>query len=146
MWRDNITARQLRESFPEVALKLETEQLRHELQSLGLIYSIRRNNKSAAFEIALRPNHSLRIQPTDRSQKNTSEWLSWHHNCNSESPIPDYSIRAAVTVIDLSDNGRAPYTITVHENGIEQVIRCVIANYKFSTGIDITPKTKVRNR
>ena len=146
MWRDNITARQLRESFPEVALKLETEQLRHELQSLGLIYSLRRNGKSAAFIIALKPNHSLRIQPTDRSQKNTSEWLSWHHNCNSESPIPDYSIRAAVTVIDLSANGRAPYTITVHENGIEQVIRCVIANYKFSTGIDITPKTKVRNR
>ncbi len=146
MWRDNITARQLRESFPEIALNLETEQLRHELQSLGLIYSIRRNNKSAAFEIALKPSHLLRIQPTDRSQRNTSEWLSWHQNCNSETPILDYSIRAAVTVTDLSDDGRAPYTITIHEDGIEQIIRCVIANYKFSTGIDITPRTKVRNR
>jgi hypothetical protein len=146
MWRDNITARQLREAFPEIALNLETEQLRHELQSLGLIYSIRRNNKSAAFEIALKPSHLLRIQPTDRSQRNTSEWLSWHQNCNSETPILDYSIRAAVTVTDLSDDGRAPYTITIHEDGIEQIIRCVIANYKFSTGIDITPRTKVRNR
>jgi hypothetical protein len=146
MWRDKITARQLRESFPELVLKLETEQLRHELQLLGLVFSMRRNNKSAAFEIALKPHHSLRIQPTDRSQKNTAEWLTWHTSCPSDDIAPEYSIRAAVTITDLSDSGRAPYTITVHENGIEQIIRCVIANYKFSTGIDVSPKTKIRNR
>ena len=146
MWRDNITARQLRESFPELVLKLETEQLRHELQSLGLIYSIRRNSKSATFEIALKPNHSLRIQPTDRTQANTAEWLTWHLSCHSDNSAPEYSIRAVITITDLSDNGRAPYTITVHEDGIEQIIRSVIANYKFSTGIDVTPKTKIRNR
>jgi hypothetical protein len=39
-----------------------------------------------------------------------------------------------------------PYTMTIHDDGLEQVIRVIIANYKFSTGIDLTPKTKVRNR
>ena len=146
MWHERITARQLREKFPDVALKLETEQLRNELKQLGLVFSQRFTSRSAYFEVELKPDHLLRLQPTDRTHGHVSEWMTWHENPNPDSQIPIYSLRVVATVTNRSNTFQTPYTMTIHDDGLEQVMRCVIANYKISTGIDITPKTKVRNK
>lgn len=146
MWHERITARQLREKFPDVALKLETEQLRSELKQLGLVFTQRITSRSAYFELELNPGHLLRVQPTDRTHGDVSEWMTWHENPNPDSTTPIYSLRAVATITNKSNPVQRPYTMTIHEDGLEQVIRCVIANYKFSTGIDLSPKTKVRNR
>lgn len=146
MWHERITARQLREKFPDVALKLETEQLRNELRRLGLIFTQRTTSRSAYFEVELKPNHVLRLQPSDRTHGNFTEWMTWHENPNCEIHTPIYSLRVIATVSDRINKFSKPYTMTIHDDGLEQVIRVVMANYKFSTGIDLTPKTKVRNR
>ena len=68
MWRNEVSARQLREILPDVALRMETECIRQDLSNLGIIFIYRRSPRSAAFDIQMAPNHIMRIEPVDRSQ------------------------------------------------------------------------------
>lgn len=146
MWRDNVTARQLREMLPDVALRMETDTLRQDLANLGIVYVYRKTPKSAAFEIQMSPHHIMRIEPTDRANKAVSEWFTWHHDCDGDQVRVTTSMRCFVTIKKIDGADEDNYALTIHENSIEDVIRCAIYNYKHVRGVDLSPTTRSLQR
>ena len=138
MWRNEVSARQLREMLPDVALRMETECIRQDLSNLGIIFIYRRSPKSAAFDIQMSPNHIMRIEPVDRSQ-NFSEWFTFHHDNHGDQMRITTSMRCFVSIKKINGTDEDNYSLTIHENSIEAVMRCAIYNYKHSRGVDLNP-------
>ena len=146
MWRNEVSARQLREMLPDVALRMETECIRQDLSNLGIVFIYRRTPKSAAFEIQMSLNHIMRIEPVDRANQDFSEWLSWHHeNCGDQLRITT-SMRCFVSIKNIDGSVADNYSLTIHENSIESVMRCAIHNYKHSRGVDLNPISRSISR
>ena len=146
MWRNNVSARQLREMLPDVALRMETEILRQELSNLDILFIYRKTPKSAAFEIQMSPHHIMRIEPTDRANKSVSEWFTWHHEGDGDQVRITTSMRCFVTIKKIDGTDDDNYALTIHENCMESVIRCAIYNYKHVRGVDLSPTTRSLHR
>jgi hypothetical protein len=142
MWRNEVSARQLREMLPDVALRMETESIRQDLSNLGIVFIYRRTPKSAAFEIQMSPNHIMRIEPTDRANNSVSEWFTWHHQNHGDQMRITTSMRCFVSIKKINGSDEDNYSLTIHENSIEAVMRCAIHNYKHSRGVDLNPTSR----
>ena len=142
MWRNEVSARQLREMLPDVALRMETDCIRQELSNLGVLFIHRKTSKSAAFEIQMLPNHIMRIEPTDRANNSVSEWFTWHYEKTGNQLRITTSMRCFVSIkrVDGADDDK--YSLTIHENTIESVMRCAIYNYKHARGVDLSPVSR----
>lgn len=146
MWRNDVSARQLREMLPDVALRMETETLRQDLSNLGIIFVYRKTPKSAAFEIHMSPNHIMRIEPTDRAKNSISEWFTWHHETDGDQMKITTSMRCFVSIKKIDGTDEDNYSLTIHENSIESVMRCAIYNYKHVRGVDLAPLSRALAR
>ncbi len=142
MWRNEVSARQLREMLPDVALRMETDCIRQELSNLGVLFIHRKTPKSAAFEIQMSPNHIMRIEPTDRANNSVSEWFTWHHDNNGDQLRITTSMRCFVSIKKVDGSDEDKYSLTIHENSIESVMRCAIHNYKHARGVDLSPVSR----
>lgn len=146
MWRNEVSARQLREMLPDVALRMETEILRQELIDLDVVFIYRKSAKSAAFEIQMGHDYIMRIEPTDRANQSISEWFTWHHEHQGDQLRITTSMRCFVTIKKIDGTKNDHYSLTIHENSMESVMRCAIYNFKQMRGIDIAPMSRALMR
>ena len=146
MWRNEVSARQLREMLPDVALRMETECIRQDLSNLGVLFVHRKTPKSAAFEIQMSPNHIMRIEPTDRANHAISEWFTFHHENHGDQMRITTSMRCFVSIKKIDGSDDDNYSLTIHENTIESVMRCAIYNYKHVRGVDLNPISRSTSR
>lgn len=144
MWPRTVSPRELRELLPDLALRLETEQLRHELTQLGIRFIYKRSLRSAAFELLMSPNHIMRIEPIDRGCQKYSEWFSWHIENKEDTRTFLSSLRCYVSIKSDWQAKEADYALTIHYDTIFDVIQCAIHNYKLFSGTEITPITSTK--
>ena len=144
MWPRTISPRELRELLPDLALRLETEQLKHELTRLGIRFIHRSSRRSAAFELFMYPHHIMRIEPVDRGVGQFSEWFSWHVDHQAEQRTVTSSMRCYVSIRSNRQTKTADYALTIHYDTIVDVIQCAIQNYKHYSGTEITPITSTK--
>ena len=143
MWHDTPSANDLRENFPELALALETDYLADCLDRLGIQYIRRSRRKTAIFEVAMHPNHLLRIGPVDKGADGYAEWMTrfWKQPDSEEAaPSLDCSIRAYVEFIDLNDEEDAkPIAFTSHCDDMPDLLRNAIGGMRHLTGKRLKP-------
>jgi len=141
MWPRTVSPRKLRDALPDVSLKLESEQLRNDLQKLGIRFIYRRTRKSACFEIDMTPHHTLRITPVDRGIDQFAEWFSWYQENRDGKETLVTSIRCYATIKNNLDLTTPVYAFTIHMDSLFDVIQCAIFNYKHFSGTEISPIT-----
>ena len=155
-WRKEVSANLLREMFPKEAFKMETEVNRYELKCLAIKNTVRwrAGFKSAIIIVPAKPNHEIRISPVDKGADGHSEWMTFSlpqkersQESDFERTFPEYSLRAFVEVIELSDEtGDHSFSLTMSGMNMEHLLRGVVHNYKHSKNIDIDPMTIGRGR
>lgn len=143
MWRDTPSPTELRDSFPDLAMNLETDFLKNDLQKLGIQNLRRVRSKSVTFEIPMKPHHLMRITPVDKGAQGYSEWMTWYWQNNDDeesSATLQYSLRAHVEVIDVEDrDSQNNVSFTLHNDDIESLIKNAITGMRHMTGIKISP-------
>ena len=141
MWPKAVSPRTLRDSLPDVALKLESEQLRSDMHKLGIRFATRRSRKTTCFEIDMFPHHTLRIAPVDRGVDQYSEWFSWYQETKDGKEVLTTSIRCYVTIKNNFEIDTHVYALTIHNDSMYDIIQCAIFHYKNFSGVEITPVT-----
>jgi hypothetical protein len=143
MWHDTPSPSDLRDTFPDLAMILETDYLKHDLQKLGIQNLRRIRSKSVSLEIPMHPHHLMRISPVDKGAQGYSEWMTWFwQSSDSEEGAPQlqYSIRAHVEVVDVEDRDSVHnVSFTLHNDDIESLIKNAITGMRHMTGIKIKP-------
>jgi len=155
-WRKEVSANLLREMFPKEAFKMETEVNRHELKSLAIKNTVkwRAGFKSATIIVLAKPNHEIRISPVDKGADGHSEWMTFSmpqkerlQESEVERKFPEYSLRAFVEVIELSDqSGDLSFSLTMSGMNMEHLLIGIVHNYKQAKNIEIDPITYKRGR
>jgi hypothetical protein len=130
--------------MPDVALRLESEQLREELSRLGIRFIYRRTKRSSCFEIDMTPDHVLRIEPVDRGVNQYAEWFSWHTEERDGQPLVKASIRCYASIRSGQSRNEVGYALTIHSETIVDLIQCAIYSYKLFSGTEISPKSSNR--
>jgi hypothetical protein len=141
MWPRTVSPRKLRDTLPDVSLKLESEQIRNDLHKLGIRFIYRRTRKSACFEIDMAPHHTLRITPVDRGIDQFAEWFSWYQETKDGKESLVTSIRCYATIKNNLDVTTPVYALTIHSDSLFDVIQCAIFNFKHFHGTEISPIT-----
>ena len=143
MWRDTPSPSDLRDTYPDLAMILETDYLKNDLQKLGIQNLRRIRSKSVLLEIPMHPHHLMRISPVDKGAQGYSEWMTWYWQSNDDeegAPRLLYSIRAHVEVVDLENRESAHnVSFTLHNDDIESLIKNAITGMRHMTGIKIKP-------
>jgi hypothetical protein len=141
MWPRTVSPRKLRDALPDVSLRLESEQIKDDLQKLGIRFIGRRTKKSACFEIDMSPHHTLRITPVDRGIDQFAEWFSWYQETKEGREVVTTSIRCYATIKNNLDLKAPIYALTIHNDSMFDIIQCAIFNYKLFSGVEISPIT-----
>ncbi len=142
MWRNTPAPGDLRDMHPEVALTLDTEYMIAELRELGIQHVRRYRKKSVVIEIAMMPNHLMRISPVDKCANGFGEWTTWYWTSGDHESPPELrrSIRAHVEVIDLQVAGQQPAaSFTCHNDDTESLIRNAITGMRHVSGVKLEP-------
>jgi len=143
MWRETPTPMDLRDSFPDLAMSLETDFLANELKVLGIQHIKKTKKKSVTFELPMQPHHLLRITPTDRGSDGFSEWMTWHWQQSEDHESPPqlaYSIRAYVEIIDTKyESSLGNVSFTLHNDDLESLIKNAITGMRHMTGTRLKP-------
>lgn len=143
MWRDTPTANELRDSFPDLALAMETNFLSNCLEQLGIQHIRRSRKRTAVLEIAMQDSFLLRVQPVDKGAKGYGEWMTWHwKQLESEDDKPELicSVRAFLEFIDLSNEDDAPViSFTTHSDDMRDLINSAIGGMRHLTGKKLKP-------
>jgi len=143
MWRETPSPSDLRDTFPDLAMILETDYLKNDLQKLGIQNLRRIRSKSVTLEIPMHPHHLMRISPVDKGAQGYSEWMTWYWQSSEDeegTPQLQYSIRAHVEVVDVEDReSEHNVSFTLHNDDIESLIKNAITGMRHMTGIKIKP-------
>jgi hypothetical protein len=143
MWRDTPSPSDLRDSFPDLAMILETDYLKNDLQKLGIQNLRRVRSKSVSLEIPMHPHHLMKITPVDKGAQGYSEWMTWYWQSSDDeecAPQLQYSIRAHVEVIDVEDrDSKEVVSFTLHNDDIESLIKNAMTGMRHMTGVKIKP-------
>ena len=135
---------QVRFTYPDVALLLETVMLQGELEDLlGLQGKTVLTDKSAYIRIPLTEQFQMTLRPVDVGFEGYSEWMSWHEHHSEDNHCREIhaSVRASVEVICKRKGSTfAPLTFTVHQKDLEGVISQALGIIRFHTGKRLAPK------
>lgn len=130
--------------YPDIALLLESEMLRAELEEvLGLQGSVTLHKKSAVIRIPLTEQYLLILRPTDIGFGGYAEWMSWQVSGDEESKDRHVhsSVRASVEVVcKRKGTSFNPLTFTIHQENLEGVIHQALDVIYFHTTKRLAPK------
>jgi hypothetical protein len=142
MWRNTPSAADLRDTFPDVAMFLDTDLIKIQLEKLG-IQNLRRNRKrSVSIEIPMHPHHLMRITPVDKGAEGYSEWMTWYWQTSDDEERRELacSIRAHVEIIDVdSQDPKSEVSFTLHNDDIESLIKNAIVGMRHTSGVQLKP-------
>ena len=143
MWRDTPTPMDLRDSFPDVAMALDTDYIMNDLKKLGIQHIRRVRRKSVTFEIPMFPHYIMRITPVDKGAEGFAEWMTWYWqrpDDDESAPQLSYSIRAHVEIVDAEQkDSLGNISFTIHNDDIESLIKNAIVGMKHMSGVRIKP-------
>ena len=135
---------QVRYTYPDIALQLETAMLQGELEDiLGLQGSVMLREKTALVRIPLTEQFQMTLRPTDVGFEGYSEWMSWHEHHDERNHRKEIlaSVRASVEVVcKRKGSNFKPLTFTVHQKNLEGVIQQALGVIHFHTGKRLAPK------
>jgi hypothetical protein len=143
MWHDTPTPNELRDTFPDLALAMETNFLSNSLDQLGIQHIRRSRKKTAVLEVAMQDSYLLRIRPVDKGAKGYSEWMTWHWKhpeSEDQSPELTCSVRAFVEFIDLNNEDESPViSFTTHSEDMRDLMHSAIGGMRHLTGKKLKP-------
>ena len=142
MWRNTPSPADLRDAFPDVAMHLDTDLVKFQLQKLGIQNLRRIRKRSVSFDLPMHPHHLMRITPVDIGAEGYSEWMTWYWQSSEddESRELTYSIRAHVEIIDLeSDDPKSSVSFTLHNDDVESLIKNAIVGMRHTNGVRLKP-------
>lgn len=82
-----IPASLLRQMDPELALKLETSQIKFEADVLEIQYRVKRTRKCVTIEITMTEKYIMRITPIRRGAGGFAEWGIYHYGQTASEEI-----------------------------------------------------------
>ena len=142
MWHNTPSPADLRDTFPDVAMFLDTDLIKFELERLGIQNLRRIRKRSVSFELPMHPHHLMRITPVDIGSEGYSEWMTWYWQASEDDEGRElaFSIRAHVEIIDVEgDTTKSEVSFTVHNDDIESLIKNAIVGMRHMKGIQLKP-------
>lgn len=143
------TAGQLREMLPEVAAHMEEDFVVNQLRDLGIIFKKRRLNGALVIEIPLTLNFLMRIRAVDVGPGGRNEFITYvrvrQANMGDKvtQPTVKETIRAHVEITSLhADESFNPFSYTLHENSVEDIIRSAIEGTYQTRNLMLRPLDK----
>ena len=131
----------LRRELPEIALRMETNFLVHQAQSMGLIVYTSIGKKSSKIGIPLSLSHTLRISPVDRGANGVAEYFTFYSQCRCPDEHPELSMRVHVEIIDeLNPDHKHIESFTIEGLNLDMVVRRALAIYADLTDKRLVPK------
>jgi hypothetical protein len=101
---------------------------------------------SAYFLFIARLQSQRHLKFTDRANHAISEWIKFHHENHGDQMRITTSMRCFVSIKKIDGTDEDNYSLTIHENTIESVMRCAIYNYKHARGVDLNPISRSTSR
>jgi hypothetical protein len=156
-WRGEIHPETLREMLPDLALKMETAFLVHELRALGMRVTRRPREKGKSFliEIALDPHHVMRIAPVERGPRGYAEWgryvkpntlgksLFEAAGGSTEEPHKHmHFIRAHIQVLDISGEKPEILSGTFGDTSLLSLIKNVLTVIQRTQKLSLLPSER----
>lgn len=143
---NGTSASQLRRAQPELALRLETEQLVAEAESLSLRFRVRRSAKNVAMEIAMSDNLIMRISPIRKGARGFAEWGIYLKNPFKPGQV-EFLIHAHIEIFEQSDQKPLEFeSFTTSGKSLEGILNQGIQIFHTLTGSTISIKNRNRNR
>ncbi len=145
MWKEDVSAWQLRMAFPREANLLENIMVHEELKKLGLIVTKHSRAKRCKFSIKFKNNYEIVISPVDVGHDGFTEWFTWYQAESNESAglgasMPKYSIRANIKLFATSKYNREElHSFTQHQQSIEMLLRNALELIKDDLGLQLKP-------
>jgi len=132
----------LRRILPDVALKMETQVILHEANSLGIKAKVNRSIKTPHILIPLTFQHSMSITPVDRGIQGFAEWFTFMPNSTSLNEYPEFTSRVYVQVFDDLIENKLVESFTIQAPNLETIIRASLSIFYSNTGKQLAPIIK----
>ena len=149
MW-PTTSSTELRALLPDVALKLETATILHNLRAQELIVNKRISSKRATLVIELNYDYQIYLMPVDIGALGFYEWFSWHQEPGKNVPdsfIMQSSMRCRVVLRkknSIKSDELASFTIQ-KDNPVE-IVRTALSRIFHLTGLKLQPKIENRKK
>jgi hypothetical protein len=143
MW-PTTSSTELRALLPDVALKLETATILHNLRAQELIVNKRISGKKATLVIELNDDYQVHLMPVDIGALGFYEWLSWYQAPVENDPdsfTMQSSMRCRVVLRkknSIKTDELASFTI--HKDNPVEIVRTALSGIFHETGLKLQPK------
>ena len=129
----------LRRILPDVALKMETQVILHEANSLGIKAKVNRSIKTPLIKIPLTFQHSMSITPVDKGIQGFAEWFTFMPNSTSLTEYPEFTSRVYVQVFDDLIENKLIESFTIQAPNLETILRASLSIFHSITGKKLSP-------
>lgn len=143
MW-PTTSSTELRALLPDVALKLETMAILHDLRTQELIVNRRISGKKATLCVELNDDYQIHLMPVDIGALGFYEWLSWYQAPNKNDPNSftiQSSMRCHVILRKKNSNTwNELASFTIHKDNPVEIVRSALSGIFYETGLKLQPK------